>query len=392
MMSIGILGFIVWSQMVAFLIREVKVINFTVGWDGYLFLFLSTIFSISYYINYTKLGNLLNTFYSLNFNRNAQSAGNLYIYNKEYKEGSSETICENAYDLFKLNFAYYFNEEFKQNNDWLSWFIGFSEGDGAILEHKGKSSFVLTQKDDKVLNEIYETLKIGKVKHFYDNKGNKRFSRYIVSDNKGIFLLYLLLNGNLVLQSRINQLTKWYIALKNASRFNYSLFLINEVPLKLEKFKEPSLYDGWLSGFTDAEGCFSVKIDNKKRSFYVKLLFILDQKNEEIVLNKIAFLFNSFTKAKIRTSNKVNSANMFRLIFFCNDKKKYTINKIFNYFHKYPLKTSKKKSFQIWFEISLIILGKQPLSCENLSKVRKLRCNMNYFIIENNSIGHANKS
>jgi hypothetical protein len=55
--------------------------------------------------------------------------------------------------------------------------VGFSEGDGAILEHKGKCSFVLTQKDDKTLQEISRVLKIGVVKHFKDNNGNRRFSR-----------------------------------------------------------------------------------------------------------------------------------------------------------------------------------------------------------------------
>jgi hypothetical protein len=94
-----------------------------------------------------------------------------------------------------------------------------------------------------VLHQIYETLKIGKVKDFYDKKGNRKYSRYIISDNKGIFLLYLLLNGNLVLQSRVNQLTKWYIALSNASRFDYSLFFTNRLPKKIETLKEPSLKD-----------------------------------------------------------------------------------------------------------------------------------------------------
>lgn len=76
------------------------------------------------------------------------------------------------------------------------------------------------------MHEIHEVLNIGKVKHFYDNSGNKKYSRYIVSENNGIFLLYLLLNGNLVLQSRVNQLSKWNIALNNAaSRFNYTFFL-----------------------------------------------------------------------------------------------------------------------------------------------------------------------
>jgi hypothetical protein len=282
MMSIGVLGFVVWSQWVAFLIGDYKVINSTVGWNGYLFLFLFVTSSICFtlvrllYAD-TKLGNLLDTFYSLNANRNAQSAGNFSFIlaslprstdpptpvgggasrrltlvwdqpkaNKiEDEEGSSETIRGNTYDLFKENYMWFFKEKFKKDNDWLTWFIGFLEGDGAILEHKGRSSFVITQKDDTVLHEIYETLKIGIVKHFYDKNGNRKYSKYIVSENKGIFLLYLLLNGNLVLQSRVNQLTKWNIALNNASRFNFALFYTREVPKLIEIVKQPNLNDAW---------------------------------------------------------------------------------------------------------------------------------------------------
>jgi hypothetical protein len=37
-------------------------------------------------------------------------------------------------------------------------------------------------------------------------------------------------------------------------------------------------------------------------------------------------------------------------------------------------------------------LAKQPLSSEDLKLVRKLRHNMNFFTIENQTKGHANKS
>jgi hypothetical protein len=94
------------------------------------------------------------------------------------------------------------------------------------------------------LYEIHETLNIGRVKHFYDNKGNKKYSRFIVSENKGIFLLYLLLNGNLVLNYRVSQLSKWNIALNKASKFNWSLFYTNLLPKLLEKTKQPSVKDG----------------------------------------------------------------------------------------------------------------------------------------------------
>nr|YP_010119183.1 LAGLIDADG endonuclease domain-containing protein [Erysiphe pisi]QQY98281.1 LAGLIDADG endonuclease domain-containing protein [Erysiphe pisi] len=388
----------------AFHLREQMVINSTVGWNGYLFLFLYTSCACICFICNTKLGNLLDTFYSLNANRNAQSAGNFSSISME-KIGSSETIRGNTYDLFKKNFAYLFKQEFsvpdgKYDNDWLSWFIGFLEGDGAILEHKGRAFFVITQKDSTVLHEIYETLKIGIVKDFYDNNGNRKFSRYIVSDNKSIFLLYLLLNGNLALKHRVNQLIKWNTALNNAIKLDYSLFFTKKVPRLVEALRQPSVEDAWLSGFTDAEGCFSVKIANEKKAFYVQLLFILDQKNEEIVLNNIALLLNTVTKAKLKTINKdikiknyINYTNsMFRLSISCNDRKKPTISIICNYFNKYPLKTSKKKSFKIWTEILEIVVNKQPLSPEDLKVVRKLRHNMNFFTIENNPIGNASKS
>lgn len=383
-------------------LSDLWVINSTVGWNGLLFLFLLFVFSCCVKTRKnknTRLGNLLDTFCSLNANQNAQSAGNSIW-------GSSETIRGNTYDLFKKNFLYYLKKDFSKDSNWLSWFIGFLEGDGAILEHKGRCFFVVTQKDDMVLHEIHETLNIGKVKHFYDNDGNRNYSRYIVSENNGIFLLYLLLNGNLVLQSRVNQLTKWNIALNNASKFNFCLFYTKEIPSFVDGTKEPNLKDAWLSGFTDAEGCFSVKIANEKGLFYVSVLFILDQKNDAAapeVLDKIGSLFSENNKAKLRTPNINHSLelnnntikpcnNMFRLTLFCNDIKKNTSSKILNYFNTYKLKTSKQNSFYIWGEILNIVLGKQPLAPENLSKVRKLRHNMNYFTIENNPLGHANKS
>jgi len=105
----------------------------------------------------------------------------------------------------------------------------------------------------------------------------------------------------------------------------------------------------------------------------VSVLFILDQKNAQEVLDKIASLFSLKSKAKLRTgtaeksksnSNSIvnsnsnsqnflrNSSikicnNMFRLSLSCNDVKKTTTYNILNYFNSYKLKTTKKSSFHI---------------------------------------------
>jgi hypothetical protein len=70
------------------------------------------------------------------------------------------------------------------------------------LEHKQRLIFVLTQKDPKILYDIKKVLGFGMVKDF------KTYSPFIVSDNSNCFLLYILFNGNLVLDSRIKQFIK----------------------------------------------------------------------------------------------------------------------------------------------------------------------------------------
>ena len=79
MFSIGILGFIVWSQMVGLLHSDMEVINIAICWNGF-----------------TSKG----TLYSNNLFRYTQPAGNLYT--KSLKS-SSETIRETSH-----NFDLYF--------------------------------------------------------------------------------------------------------------------------------------------------------------------------------------------------------------------------------------------------------------------------------------------
>jgi len=363
MFSIGILGFLVWSHWMAFLIRKFKVINFTVGWKNL---------------------NLLSTFYSLNDNKNIQSAGNL-----EVNKGTSETIRENTYDMFLNNFFNLYKKNFNKDYNWLEWFIGFTEGDGAILEHKGRCKYVLTQKDIKVLKEIQETFNFGNIKYYYDNNNNIKYGRYIVSDNKNILLLYLLFNGNLYLEHRKEQLKKWQLGLLNASRLNLLAMNLNNIPNIINNYKKISLNNAWLSGFTDAEGCFSIKIYKNRNIDYVKIIYILDQKNSKDILNNISYLLSNKYLAKLR---KTVNGNMYRIEVSCNNKKKDIYLNVISYFDKYKLKTTKFNSFLIWKKILFIVLGNQPLPPETILKIRKLRHNMNKYIILNNSIGYSSKS
>jgi hypothetical protein len=110
---------------------------------------------------------LISTFHKAGKNliRFTQSAGNLYT--KSLKS-SSEITRDTSFDFFKLFFSR-INQQHQlvtlgqghaatPDFNWLTWFIGFSEGDGAILTYKGRPTFVITQKEKEILLHIQKVL------------------------------------------------------------------------------------------------------------------------------------------------------------------------------------------------------------------------------------------
>lgn len=366
MASIGFLGFCVWSQLMAFPFSNKWVINVTICWNSILLLIIY----------------LLITFYSLNINKyQTQSARNLV----NMKE-SSETICDNTYDLFK----YYYNLYYPNNNDlsivFLDWLVGFIEGDGCIFNQiKGNRCFlIITQKDYKVLEYIKKTLLLGNVNYIYDKNNNIKYGRYVISDKRDIRLIYLLLNGNLHLNSKISHLSKWYDIFISDSDYNKEIN-INKTILKPKEFL---LNNAWLSGFTDADGCFNIKIYKNREIEYIKAIYILDQKHEEKLLNNISLALYNKKLAKSRYTN--STGTMYRIEISCNHHLKNL--SIINYFKQYKLKTTKQYSFLIFLEILEIFVNKQPLNKIEIDKIRMLKKDMNKHLIENKSINYSDKS
>lgn len=251
MLSIGVLGFIVWSSLMASLLNKkifyLIINNFILCWN--ISTLYNTFYSINLY-NYNKLAdynvmlnNKLKSKILLFFNYSNKNVliskikyflfSVKYIYYDYYNHNKyihsivSEILCENNlnFNIFRKAYLQYKGKEFSHNDKWITWFIGFTEGDGAILEYKERLIFVITQKDSKVLHQIRYVLGFGIVKDF------KGFSRFIVSNNFNCFLLYILFNGNLAIFSRINQLNRWYILLLSLKRLNiFKKFGISVVP------------------------------------------------------------------------------------------------------------------------------------------------------------------
>jgi hypothetical protein len=194
----------------------------------------------------------------------------------------------------------------KISDTWLQWFIGFAEGDGAILSYEGQPQFVITQKEGEILYEIQSVLGFGTVRYFPEGEG---FYRYIVTETKGILLLCLLFNGNLVLPYRVEQLGQWIIDL-NAKLSSPRSRIYKLIPLitAITDTTKPSLKDAWLSGFTDAFNVNITKRLNTVSGFRVQLRFLLDQNNAYDTFMYIRDLFGSG-----KVTHRGETKNVYRL-------------------------------------------------------------------------------
>ena len=238
-------------------------------------------------------------------------------------------------------------------------FIGFVEGDGAIQTYANgtRVRFVLTQKESAILFYIQKKLGIGAVKHFPQGKsGNKNdFYRLIVDNPSHILLLAFLFNGNLALTHRIQQLSFWVQALNNRFGSNTIILINTAVSVTLQ--------DAWLSGFTDAEGCFNVSITSNARyaiGHVIKMRYILDQKDSTILL----IIRNLFGFGKVTLRSKTDGVYRYTATGF------KTMNDIISYFKVFPLLTKKAQSFEKWLTIHNLVSNKLHLTEEGLAQVR----------------------
>ena len=282
-----------------------------------------------------------------------------------------------VYSLFpvkpdKSTRAFFLPEELKQklsfgkeiSDTWLQWFIGFSEGDAAILSYKGQPQFVITQKEGKILYEIQSLLGFGTVRYFPEGNG---FYRYTVKASKDILLLCLMFNGNLVLPYRVEQLGQWIIDL-NAKLTSPKSRIYGLIPVitAITDTTKPSLENAWLSGFTDAEGTFNVNITerlNTVSGFRVQLRFLLDQNN---AYDTFMFIRDLFGSGKV--THRGETKNVYRLTI-----NTFTgLSSVCAYFLSFPLKTKKGVSFTNWYQVYNMVINKEHLSKEGLLKVRSI--------------------
>lgn len=264
-----------------------------------------------------------------------QSAGNMII-----SHGSSETIRE-AYIL--------------KDNLFKHWFIGFLEGKGSFTINKNGNlelKIVHTSTDASVLFYIKKKLGFGVVRIQDKVKNNHCFK---VNDEKGLFNLISILNGNLFLDTKQKEFKLWI----DAYNKKYETTLVY-----LKNNNKPDLSNYWLSGFTDAVGSFTCIIKDKPdKSGFVKLSYTLSQYGN---YNQMKYLAE-ILKGKIHYNNgkyetTVNTTRLYKVI---------------DYLKIHPLKTNKSIVFFNIRKIYFLIKDNKSLTNEDIKLLTRYKNNLN---------------
>lgn len=258
-----------------------------------------------------------------------------------------------------------------------AYLAGLWEGDGHIwipnTTHapSGKRytpHFVITFNEvDYPLVLVLKNILGGTIRHKKEN------SAYVlvISSISGLSMIINLINGYLR-TPKIDQFNKLITWINNNSNNNFS---INEPDTS------SILKNGWLSGFIDADGSFSIIIRNKtidgKGKDRVEARVRIEQRREDPKTNKS---YESILKLIAETfgvqlNTTIHNGNINYYVISITSPTKQVI--LINYLNEYSLFTSKYLNFKDFSSCVDIMLNKKHLTMPGREKIGILKEGMN---------------
>ena len=277
---------------------------------------------------------------------------------------------------------------------------GLIEGDGTIVVHNPDSIttkfnpkiiIVFKKADLPLANHLQNITKCGQVVI----KPERGYVLWQIQDIVSIFTIVSIINGFMrtpkieVLNRTIDWLNNYIINNNNSNNLLPSTKLIlNKIsvlennPLDLS----PIDSNAWLSGFTDADGNFSINIHKRtnKNSTRVILTYRLEinqnYHKSDTEGNKVSF-FSIISKIGLYLGVTVYSRS--RIIkdktyysFIVVSQNKLSNSKVCDYFNKYPLLSSKYLDYKDWIYI-LNLQNLNSLTTSYLDNAIKIRTDFN---------------
>nr|AKZ21147.1 LAGLIDADG homing endonuclease [Prasiola crispa] len=243
---------------------------------------------------------------------------------------------------FKNKFKVLFPDTVLPSDEFLYWFIGFTEGDGHFgINNRYELSFIITQGqcNKEILFQIQKNLNMGNIL-----KQGPRVYRLIIHKKVYIELIIFLFNGNIILPSKKVQFNK-FLSVYNKKPFSQVIPYVSST-LRID------LDNTWFLGFTEAEGCFSISFLSDSTAFKVR--FLVSQKGD-INLPILSGLPLLFQAGNIEGHSQKDNYS-----YIVSGLK--NIDKIFWYFDKYEFNGIKRTCYTLFKELIIRILNKEHLT------------------------------
>jgi hypothetical protein len=200
--------------------------------------------------------------------------------------------------------------------------------------------------------------------------------RYSITNSEGVINIINLVNGKF----RTPKIKNLHLAIDNLNKWRNSNLL--KLPLDTSKLDS----NGWLAGFIDSDGHFSVKLtgeygsDESKTRGRVQCVFTINQSE----LNRVsgesnrAFMTELSEFFQVNLNHKSSKSPLFKqecntLVFFAQSDRKHYI--VTNYLQKFPLMTSKYLNYLAFYK-GLSYLGKR-LTRQEVIEIRDIKNSMN---------------
>jgi LAGLIDADG endonuclease len=242
------------------------------------------------------------------------------------------------------------------SQSFLEWLIGFTEGDCSFtVNSRGSPIFIITQStaDLQVLKYIQQTLGFGRV-----IKQGPSTSRFVVEDIGNLTLLIALFNGNLVFPLKQTGFVLFLEVFNKRSHAQAVEFIPSLIT--------PTFYDSWLSGFTDAEGCFTCSLLGNSNAY--RFRFLLAQLGE---INLPVLTYITTIIGGVVRPHSVSNVNELTVNGVRN------MELVFKYFDAHQLYTKKARSYQLWREVHTSLVNGEHLSSETRALLKAKAATIN---------------
>lgn len=137
----------------------------------------------------------------------------------------------------------------------------------------------------------------------------------------------------------------------------------------------------YIVGLSDGEGCFYIllterdKTKNPNAHIMAKSHFYIKLRDDDLPVLEQVKEFLGFGFIYFQKERRINHASCYRFEVNSNDDKL----RLISFFNEHPLQSPKKqRDFQIFSEVSKMIINQEHFTSEGESKIRQLKASMHH--------------